>query len=157
VRLSKELSEEAELKPFIIAAIGVFFAATAGIAVWAVWPRESPDYAWDEMRAAACAGNIDDFYSRLDWTSVSNAIAKRVSQGNVLAKIVSDVTLEKVRKEWDDDIRLGAAGTWCQAKKTDSDPETGVIYWSTPSGKGKRGEYSLSGGKYILVDLDNTE
>lgn|SRR5512133_3477023 len=138
-----------------VAGLGAAMLATAGGIAWALTSRESPEHAWDEIQAAACEGSVDGFYSRVDWGSIARLAIKRAASDNPLATVVGERAMEKVRQEWDDDIRLGSAGAWCQATRTDSDREKRIVYWSTPSGKTKVGRFDRSGGKYILIDVLN--
>jgi hypothetical protein len=141
-------------RTILVAAISVAIVLAGG-GVGYVVTRESPERAWDQIRAAACDGDLDQFYSRVDWSSIAGLTVKRVARDNAIAALVGDNAMEKVRREWDDDIRLGKAGSWCQATRTDSDRETRVVHWTTPSGKSKSGRFDRSGGKYILIDVQN--
>lgn len=133
------------MKPVVVA-VALALAATSAI-VWAVWPQETPDYAWEKIRSASCTANVDDFYARVNWNAISQSIMARKPNE-------TDATMEKGRKMFENDIRLGTASKFCLAKKTSSDVQAQTINVTWGDNVELHMKFALAGDKYVLVDLD---
>lgn len=138
----------------------VLVLLASGAAFWWMKLRETPEKAWLEIRSAACDGDAQRFWGRIDWASISGKIKSRAQKTaaeknpSISVDAVLDAALEKAKADWSEDLAKGKSGDWCAARLLDAEPGTNIVHWSTPSGKQNSGRFELDEGVYRLVDMN---
>lgn len=136
---------------------GVAVLAVGGAGAWVFWPAESADKAWTDMHGSACSGDIEGFFSRVDWQAVTQNMAESTGNGsNANANPFLRPVLDGFRKDIEDQIRLKSAGSWCLAQRTGGDGIS-TVSWSMGSDRAFTGTFALRGGRYILMKIDRQE
>ena len=130
----------------------------------AVGCKETPERAWKEMHSAACEGDVPRFFSRVDKSAITKRLRGKVEEkldaekapGGVIREMalnVAEKEIDKAFTEWEDDIIKRESGDWCRARPLDEERESGVMHWSTPSGRQKSARFANYSGHLVMVEL----
>ena len=125
---------------------------------------------FEEMKKAACAGDVPGFFSHVDKTAIAESGKKRalsITDGKGLVGAMAkemasgqiDVAVQKTFTEWEDEIKKGSAGYLCKMEFTSSDErEQGAdVKWKTASGKDKIWVFQRFDKKLLAVELTAPE
>jgi hypothetical protein len=150
----------------VLIAIVVLVLAGGGAAfVFLVLVKPTPESTFNEMRSAACAGDVSGFFAHIDKTQVGRGLSdmaidearsKGGSLGAKLAEGMVDRAIQAAITEWEDDIKKREDGNLCKMQFVSADKNvqhSGWVRWRTPSGVNKTWKFERYGDKWLVTAM----
>lgn len=138
------------------------------IAMAAISCESTPEKTFGTMKKAACAGDSETFFAHVDKSTLADNVAKGIVRdaakdpkkkaGLGIIEGVAPAAARKAIEEWDDDVKRGEGGDLCKmtfsfAGALEGTPRTGVVHWTTGTGKAKSWRFTEYGKKWMVTDM----